>query len=139
MSMSGAIGRDIDFHTPDILFHANGTPARPNYPPSPYICLTCSQDVGPTGTSTTNIISNPAAELTILQSMSYISCSNAVGTLNPWIYLGGPDSIHSGQPITFTLTSYATTMQTMVFTQVYPTVSMETVPASVVVWNVRGP
>jgi hypothetical protein len=30
-------------------------------------------------------------------------------------------------------------MQTMVFTQVYPTVSMETVPASVVVWNVRGP
>ena len=68
--------------------------------------------------------------------MSYISCSNAVGTLNPWLYIGGPNSIRSGQGITFTLTSYATTMQTTVFTQIYPTVTMETVPASVVVWNV---
>lgn len=119
-----------NLHAVNFLFNANG--------PIPVsdMCIIDNEDVGPTGTSTTNIVSNPTAVMTILQSMSYVSCSNAVGTLNPWLYIGGPNSIRSGQAITFTLTSYATTMQTTVFTQIYPTVTMETVPASVVVWNV---
>jgi hypothetical protein len=70
--------------------------------------------------------------------MSYISCSpDQTGTLNPWVYIGGPGDINSGSVITFTL-PYATTLQTTVFTQVYPTVTLETVQPTVEIWNVHS-
>lgn len=101
-----------------------------------FISTSNLQGLGPTGISTTDIESNTNAVLTMVQTLSFISCSGQTGTLNPWAYIGGPTDIVSGTPITFTVGPYATTIQTTVFTQTYPTVTLETVQPSVLVWNV---
>lgn len=92
---------------------------------------------GPTGTTTTNIASNTGAILTIVQSMSYISCNlSQTVVLNPWVYVGSPNGINSGLPITFSL-PYETTIQTTVFTQNFPAITLETLLPTVEIWNVR--
>jgi hypothetical protein len=74
--------------------------------------------------------------LTIVQSMSYISCNlSQTITLNPWVYVGNPNDISSGALITFSL-SYETTTQTTVFTQSFPAITLETLQPTVEIWNV---
>jgi hypothetical protein len=97
------------------------------------------QDDGPTGMSTTNIASNTSAVLTIVNTLSFISCTQGqTASLEPFAYVGGPNDIVEGNAVTFTLPGpYATTWNSILLTQVYATVTLETVEPTVVVWNVR--
>jgi hypothetical protein len=88
--------------------------------------------------STTNIASNTTAVLTIVNTLSYISCTQGqTASLEPFAYVGGPNDIVEGNALTFTLPGpYATTWNSILLTQVYQTVTLETVEPTVVVWNV---
>jgi len=95
------------------------------------------QQLAPTGSSTTNIVSDSTAVLTIVQPMSYISCDGKfTNTLEAWAYVGGPNNIVSGNSIVFTAGPYATTYQTTTFTLTFPTVTLDNISPTVIIWNV---
>jgi len=74
-----------------------------------------------------------------VNTLSYISCSGGsedVASLTPFAYVGGPGNIVEGNAITFTPGPYATTWNSFLVTQIYPTVTLETVQPRVIVWNV---
>jgi hypothetical protein len=86
----------------------------------------------------TNIVSDTTAVLTIVQPMSYISCDGVfTNTLEPWVYVGGPENILSGNSIIFTAGPYATTFQTTTFTITFPSVLLENLAPTEIIWNVR--
>jgi len=69
--------------------------------------------------------------------MSFISCDGVfTNTLEAWAYVGGPENIVSGNSILFTAGPYATTYQTTTFTLTFPTVELEAISATEIIWNV---
>ena len=88
------------------------------------------QNPEPTGSLTVTLAaSDPYAYLTIIQTLSYVSCSSLSVTVNPFFqFLNVPTTIYSGNqlgaPVVLRGGPYATTTQTLLATELYPTIPL---------------